>query len=250
MFSASTSDPKTFRDSIDTISQIIDEGIFKIRKDSIDLIAADRAMVAVIDLKLKSTLFEEYKFDKEESIGLNLLNFLTILKRAGSGDKLTLKLDDEKSKLDITLEGKTTRKFAVPLLDLSADEVPPISQLEFHATADVMSDILDQGIADADIIADSVVFELSAERMKMIAEGNSTRIELDAVKGDETVTDITAPEAVRSRYPLDYLKKIMKASKLSKTAKIRLGTDYPMKIEFKGENVYFGCVLAPRVSED
>lgn len=250
MFSASTTNTKILKDSIDTVSQIIDEGIFKIKRDSIELMASDRAMVAVIDLRLKSSLFEEYQFDQEISIGLNLINFLTILKRAGSDDRLTMKIDDENNKLDIILTGKTTRRFAVPILDISEDEVPPINQLEFHATAEVMSDIIDQGIADADVIADSVVIELSPENLKMVSEGNSSKIELDAVKGDETVPDISASETVKSRYPIDYLKKVMKASRLSKLAKMKIGTDYPMKIEFRGDDVYLGCVLAPRVSED
>ncbi|MBR9682877.1 MAG: proliferating cell nuclear antigen (pcna) [Candidatus Aenigmarchaeota archaeon] len=250
MFSASTTNTKILKDSIDTVSQIIDEGIFKIKQNSIELMASDRAMVAVIDLKLKSSLFEEYQFDKEMSIGLNLINFLTILKRAGTGDQLTIKIDDDTNKLDIVLKGKTTRKFAVPVLDISEDEIPPINQLEFHATAEVMTDIIDQGIADADVIADSVVIELSPEKLKMISEGNSSKIELDATKGDDTVPDISATEIVKSRYPIDYLKKVMKASRLSKLVKMKMGTDYPMKIEFRGDNVYLGCVLAPRVSED
>ncbi len=250
MFSASTTNTKILKDSIDTVSQIIDEGIFKIKKDSIELMASDRAMVAVIDLKLKSSLFEDYQFNNEISIGLNLINFLTILKRSGTGDKLTMKIEDDNNKLDIILEGKTTRRFAIPILDISSDEVPPINQLEFHATAEVLSDIIDQGIADADVIADSVIIELSPENLRMISEGNSSKIELDAKKGDDTVPDISASEAVKSRYPIDYLKKIMKASRLSKLAKIKMGTDYPMKIEFRGDDVYLGCVLAPRVSED
>jgi len=250
MFSASTTNTKILRNSIDTISQIIDEGLFKIKKDSIELMASDRAMVAVVDLKIKSSLFEDYNFDQETTVGLNLINFLTILKRTAADDKFTMKLDDENNKMEIILEGKTTRRFAVPLLDISLDEIPPINQLEFHATAEVMSDIIEQGISDAAVLADSVIIELSPENLKMISEGNSSRIELDAVKGDETVPDISTSEPVKSRYPVDYLKKIMKASRISKLAKIKIGTDYPMKIEFRGDHVYLGCVLAPRVSED
>ena len=65
MFSATTSNVKILKDSIDTISQIIDEGIFKLKSNSIELMASDRAMVAVIDFKLNSELFESFNSDKE-----------------------------------------------------------------------------------------------------------------------------------------------------------------------------------------
>ncbi|MEM5811049.1 MAG: DNA polymerase sliding clamp, partial [Candidatus Aenigmatarchaeota archaeon] len=56
---------------------------------------------------------------------------------------------------------------------------------------------------------------------------------------------------VRSRYPIDYLKKMIKASKIADSATVRLGQDYPMKLEFKsGDKVSMTFVLAPRVSEE
>lgn len=249
MFRAVTSDTKMLKDSIDTISQLIDEGLFKLKRDGIELIATDRAMVAVIDFKLNSSAFDEYSCDSEKEIGLNLLNFLTILKRAGSDDKLSLELKEE-NKLDITLKGSSTRKFAIPLLEISRDEIPPVDQLDFSATMEIKTGVLEQGIADADIIADSVIFDLEDGSMKMFAEGDSSRTELILEGGNESLVSLSAKQPVKSRYPLDYLKKIIKASKLADIAKIQLGTDYPMKIEFRGDNISLRCVLAPRVSED
>ena len=49
MFLAKTGDPKTIRDCIDAVSQIIDEGLFRITKDGMRLVAADRAMGGGID---------------------------------------------------------------------------------------------------------------------------------------------------------------------------------------------------------
>jgi len=249
MFKAVTSNPKILKDSIDTISQLIDEGLFKLKRDGIELMATDRAMVAVVDFKLGSGAFDEYNCDSEKEVGLNLLNFLTILKRAGVGDKLILEFKDE-NKLEITLKGKSTRKFAIPLLEISKEEIPPVDQLDFSASMEVRADVLDQGIADADIIADSIIFDLSDGSMKMFAEGDSSRTELILESGNESLISLNTKQPVKSRYPLDYLKKIIKASRLAPIAKIQLGTDYPMRIEFKGNNISLRCILAPRVSED
>ncbi|MHA2339884.1 MAG: proliferating cell nuclear antigen (pcna), partial [Candidatus Hodarchaeales archaeon] len=113
MFRAVTNDPKLLRDSIDTISQIIDDGLFKINNSGLELLASDRAMVSVVDFKLKSSGFEEFECDKEASIGINLLNLLTVLKRAEGGDKLILNLNEVENKFEIILEGRSKRKFAI-----------------------------------------------------------------------------------------------------------------------------------------
>src|SRR3972149_9537634 len=99
MFKATLSEPNLLISSISTIAELIDEGIFKISKEGISLIAADRAMVAVVDFHLSSSAFEQYDFDKEQAIGLNISNLLAVLRRVAGSDKLTLSLQD--SKLEI-----------------------------------------------------------------------------------------------------------------------------------------------------
>ena len=248
MFVATLSNVKVLKDSIDTIAQIIDEGNFRIRPSGIELMAADRAMVAVVDFKMDAEAFDSYSCDKETAAGLNMINFLTILKRAGSDDKLTLKLNE--GRMEILLEGNSRRRFAMPLIDITAEDVPSVAQFEFPASAEISGDIIAKGIDDADIVADSVIMEVDENSLKMFAEGGSSKAELNLDKASPALLSITAPQAVRSRYPLDYLKKIMRASKLAANAKIQLGRDYPLRIDFNGEKSKLGFVLAPRVSEE
>ncbi|MCD6476870.1 MAG: proliferating cell nuclear antigen (pcna) [Candidatus Aenigmarchaeota archaeon] len=248
MFNLTLNNVKILKDSIETISQIIDEGIFKIKRDGIELLATDRAMVAVVDFRIDASAFDEYKCEKETEIGLNMLNFLALLKRAGSEDKLKMNLGD--NRLNITLEGRSIRNFSIPLLNINSDEIPPVNQLDFNASAELSTAILDQGISDADIIADSVIIELLPEQLKMLATGDTSKSELILSKGNSALINLDVKDNVKSRYPLDYLKKIIKASRIADTVKISLGTDYPMKLEFKGDNVSLNMVLAPRVSEE
>jgi proliferating cell nuclear antigen PCNA len=250
MFTVVLSDPKPFRDAIDTIAALIDEGIFRVRSDRIELLAADRAMVAVVDFKIAKGAFERFDVDKEHDIGLNLQNLLTVLKRASAGDKLTMRLNETGSRLDLALEGLSKRNFGIPILELSAAEIPPVNQLSFTATAEVRSDVVAQGIDDADIVADSVSIELAPQQLKMWAEGDSTRAELLLEAGSGPLVSINAQQPVHARYPLEYLKKIARAARLADTAKIQLANDYPMKLEFIGQNMSLAIVLAPRVAED
>lgn len=250
MFKAATKDSKLLRDSIDTISQLIDDGLFKLKTDGIELVAADRAMVSFVDFKLKASYFDEYEADKDRTIGLNLLNFLTVLKRANSNDKLILSLDEKENKLEVILEGDSKRKFSIPLIEISREDIPQIDQLKFGASAEIRADILEQGITDADIVADSVIIELSPDNLRMFAEGSNSKAELNLEKGNEALFGLDSKEVVNARYSLEYLKKMIKGSRLSEKARIMIGKDFPLKLEFKGENASLSLVLAPRIAEE
>ncbi len=250
MFKAVTKDAKLLKDSIDTISQLIDDGLFKLKNDGIELIAADRATVSFVDFKLKSTAFDEYECDAVTSIGINLLSLLTILKRANSNDKMTLNLDEKENKLEVILEGDSKRKFAIPLLEIRKEEVPQVDKLEFTADAEVRADVIEQGINDADIIADSIILELSENNLRMFASGNSSKSEMKLFKGTDVLTKLNAKELVSSRYSIDYLKKMIKGSRINDKVKLMLGKDFPLKMSFEGKDASLNIVLAPRVSEE
>jgi len=57
MFKAKITDAGLLTDSIATVAELIDEGIFKINKEGISMVAADRAMVAVVDLHIAAKAF-------------------------------------------------------------------------------------------------------------------------------------------------------------------------------------------------
>jgi len=250
VFKAMMADSGILKDSICTIGELIDEGIFKVNKDGLGLVAADRAMVAVIDFKLPATLFDDFKVDKEQKIAVNMTNLVSVLKRIGPNEKLEMELKD--NRLEITMKNSSVRKFTVPLLDINQEEIPPINQLDFKAKAKIKSDILKSGIEDADIVGDSVVLEATKNSFAMRASGDITSTELMLEKGNESLLDISITgEPVKSRYPLDYLKKMIKAAKLSSDINIRWSKDYPMRMDFASvDKVSLGFVLAPRVSED
>lgn len=249
MFKATLSEAHWLTDSIATIGELIDEGVFKISKDGITLTAADRALVAVVDFKISSSLFEKYELDKDTQIGLNITNLLSVMKRASADDKLSLNLSE--SKLEIIFENASKRRFHLPLLDLGQEEVPPIDQLEFKAVVELKPEVIQYGIADADVVSDSVLFEASEKTFGMRAEGDISSAQLELEKGNSALINLKSDNEVKARYPLDYLKKMIKAAKLAESVTIQWGQDYPMKMSFKsGDKISLSFVVAPRVSEE
>ncbi|MEM5793324.1 MAG: proliferating cell nuclear antigen (pcna) [Candidatus Aenigmatarchaeota archaeon] len=249
MFKAVLSKTDFFKDSISTIGELIDEGVFKVTKNGMELMAADRAMVALVDFKIPATAFDEFKVAGEQSIPVNISNMVSILKRLKSEDKLVLELKG--NKLEIVMENSSSRKFTLPLMEISQEELPSVDQLDFKAKVKIKSDVFKSGIEDADIVGDSILLEANSERFNMKAVGDITSTELTLQRGNKNLLDLSAAGNITSRYPLEYLKKMIKASKLSDEALIRWSKDYPMRLDFSMiDKVSLGFVLAPRVSED
>lgn len=250
MFKATISKKELLLDPLSSISELIEEGLFKVTASGISLLAADRAMVAVVDFNLSSSAFDSYESDADQTIGLNIDNMLSILKRASGKDKIAFHLDGKAFKVEII--GASKRKFTVPLVEIAQEEIPQIDQLsDFTANAEVKSDVLLSGIGDAEIVADSILFNTLPDKFIMRAEGDISRTELELEKGNESLLSLTSGPDIKSRYPIDYLKKMLKASGISDSVSLQFGQDYPMKISFKsGDQASLRFVLAPRVNEE
>ena len=248
MFKAEMSDVDLLKNSIPIIAEILDEGTFRVDKKGISLVSPDRTMVSVVDFRLLSTAFDEFSAEGDVSLGLNLANLVAVLRRVKAGDKVTLE-SDGKDKLKITVRGNGVRTFELPLIDIKAEK-PPIEQLAFSGKVDIESSVMEDGISDADIVGDSVVFEAEAKNFRISAKGDISSTELSLGHGDKGLIRVESKGKIRARYPLDYLKKMVKATKLSNQVAIEFGTDYPMKLEFRSlDKLKMDFILAPRVEE-
>jgi len=235
------------KNSVGIISEIIDEAIFSFDANGMSLLSPDRNMVAVVDFKLLSTAFDEYKVDSEVKIGLNLPNLLSILKRVKGNEKITLSMP--KNKLEMVVEGSGKRKFEIPVLDIKRDK-PPIEQLAFPGKVDLESSVLEDSIEDATIIGDSAIFEADPNTFKISSKSDTSLWELTMQKGEQGLLNLEAKENIKARYQLEYLKKMAKACKLSKQVTVEFGTDYPLRLSFKEiDKVNLNFILAPLSEE-
>jgi proliferating cell nuclear antigen len=249
MFKISLDNTDLLKNSIPIIAEIIDEGVFKVDSKGLSLLSPDRSMIALVDFHLLSTAFEDFKVTGENALGLNLANLVAVVKRIKTGDKVVLSKDDESNVLQVVIKGKGTRRFEIPLLNIPTEK-PPVEQLKFKGKIEIDSSILEEGITDADIVDDSIVFEGEPHAFKIWAKGDVNSSQLELKKGEEGLDKIEVLEPLRSRYPLEYLKKMIKASKFSDKVLLEFSNDYPLKMVFKDiDKIHLSFVLAPRVEE-
>ncbi len=249
MFNISLENADLLKNSIPIIAEIIDEGVFKVDSNGLSLLSPDRSMIAVVDFRLLASAFNDFDVSGENMLGLNLANLVAVIKRIKTGEKVTLKKDDKSNMLEIIMEGKGKRKFEIPLLNINTEK-PPLDQLNFKGKIEMDASVLEEGISDADIVDDSVVMETNPELFKLWAKGDVSSSQLELKKGETGLTSLEASEAVRARYPLEYLKKMIKASKFSEKVSVEFANDYPMKMVFKDiDKINLSFILAPRVEE-
>jgi len=96
MFRAVISDTKAWKNSIDAIAALIDEGTLQIDEKGIKLRAMDPSQIALVDLELPSSSFEEYKVEKPVNIGIDFTELSKITKRSRAEDKIELSFVDIK----------------------------------------------------------------------------------------------------------------------------------------------------------
>jgi len=250
VFKADTEEVSLIKDSMKTISDLISEGLFQLQEDGVKLVAADPAMVGLVDFKIEKDVFENYELDEETKVGLNLENFYSILRRANSDEKLTFELDEENSQFHITMESSSTRNFSLPILNLSEDDIPSTDQLDFTVEAELDTSVLESAIKDAMVVSDSVTVTADDEEINISAEGDQSNASFTITGDSPGVLELEGTQA-KSMFSLDYLSKMIGGKKLSDQVTVKMGEDFPMRLEFViPDEANLSFVLAPRIEED
>ena len=239
-------EPKFLKESITIISDLVNEARFKVTPNAIELVAMDPANVAMVIFKLLSSSFTEYKVDKEVEIAINLGNLKQVMRRTNPNDMLTLEM--EQNKLKVTLKGTTTRTFNLPTIEIDEKD-QKVPELKFSSTIKMPCTMLNEAIADADVVAESVAFVAEPKLFTILAEGDLSQAKIEIM--EDKSTKISTSEKVKAKYSIEYLKKMIGGSKLCDEVEIHFGKDYPLRLDYKTvDRVMLSFILAPRVEND
>lgn len=242
-------DPTYLKDSIIVISELVNEARFLVNDEGLELVAMDPANVAMVNYKLLASNFSEFKPGDKKEISINLASFKQVLKRAKSNDQLSLEVGDD-NKLKVQLKSSAIRTFHLPLLDLGDDE-QKIPNLSFPVVISTKSSILNEAVEDSSIVSESITLRVEPERFTVSATGDTSNAHVEVLADDLTKIKSETKADVKSKYSLEYLKKMINGSKLSENVNIYLNQDYPLKLEYKViDKLLLSFILAPRVDND
>jgi len=111
--------------------------------------------------------------------------------------------------------------------------------------------LFNEAIEDADIVAESVSFIGEPNKFTIRAEGDLSQAKIDINESDSTKINVDGQDPIKSKYSIEYLKKMINSSKLADDLTIQFNKDYPLKLEYKTiDKVTMSFILAPRVEND
>jgi len=241
-------EPKYFTDSISIISEMVNEVTLKIYKDKLEIIAMDPANVAMVAFTLLSSAFAEYKIDKIKDISINLEQLRQVLKRAKPSDTISLSLDEKKNKLKVDITGNSKRSFNLALINIDEKE-QKVPDLSFPISITAPTYIFDEAIEDMGVISDALSLIAEKNKLTMDSSSNLHSAKVEIQESDDIEINAT-DTPITSKYSLEYLKKMIKTSKLSSKVKIQFNKDYPLRLDYLvKDKMNLTWILAPRISD-
>lgn len=257
---------KIMRALLEAIQFLIEETHINASPAGIEMNAMDSSHVAMLLAKLPKDMFTEYKCDGNMKIGINVQDFLKILRRAKPADELHL-LHDGKDPNTILIRmksEKSVRSFKLKSKEihgLAGNEEQIVQNFEgalkdkFTVKLHIEGGVLDEVIKDALIIDDIIKAQVqAAEKMlRFSASDESGELEIELELGGPGVLDADVKEDAEGTFSLGFLENIIKIQSIVDTFEVSFASNLPMMIAGKFSQANDGRIvylLAPRVEEE
>lgn len=237
---------ETLKEVVELLHTLVDEVKMNFGKEGLSVKAVDPSHVAMIELSLNKSSFEEYKSSGME-LAIELEKLKEVLKLAKPGDVVKLTFDEDKNKLIVEISA--FRRF-IPLLDIGSISDAKVPSLTHTAKAVINLEALRQGIRGTESVSSHLTIEIKPDMFKLEGESEQDKVEMILYK-DKGEVEIEAKESAKSMYALDYFSNVVKAISSSQKVTLNIGKDYPLKMEFEFAegNGTAKFLLAPRMPD-
>jgi proliferating cell nuclear antigen len=247
MFELKIENAKYWRDCVESIVSLVDEGSFAISKDGIALKAMDPSSISMVSFFMPSKAFSKYSVDKDTSIGLNLENLSKILSRTRDGESLIMRDVDNKILLEF-IGPSSRRRYKLQMIDVkkSVEKEPSV---QFDAQVEMVGEPLKDMIKDASLISSYIAFKASKDQFGISARGDSGELEELHEKEGSFMKKVDVQKGADATFNLEFLENMVKSCPIGSHINIDLKSNEPLRLGYKiGESsiTYF---LAPYMEE-
>jgi proliferating cell nuclear antigen len=236
-------DAKFFKQCVDAIVNLVDEGTFEASSEGLKLRTMDPSQIAMVDFSLPSAAFKKFDCGEGESVCVNLADLSKVLARTRSNESLSMSLDEKNSRLTLKFKGASTRNFKLPLLD-SSSKFPREPKIAFEATVKVKGGEFKSMLRDAGLLSSHVTLKVDGDSFLVEAHGDSGDLEVESKKG-KAVSEIKG--SATAMYPYEYLDDVTRACPDDAEITLEMKTDAPVRTSYSIEKAGLAYFLAPRV---
>jgi proliferating cell nuclear antigen len=239
-------DARVWRYLVSAISKVIDEGVFIVSpEEGLRFRAMDPSHVILLEMKFPPDSFEQFEVGEERSIGVNFEDLAKILRRARKEDRLELEADE--TTFTVTLSGRGIRRFSLPILDITAEDIPE-PQLEFKAHVKVMSDVYRDTVKDVELVGDVIKFYASSDEFRVVSSSEFGEAEIIYTRESGSLLELEVEDVQQASYTLEYFSDLSGASRVADTITIKFSSEMPVQVDHElPQGAYFGFLVAPRV---
>jgi len=260
MFECTLVQGDLFKKIIAAISDLVQDGNFMCDANHISFQGMDSSHVSLVALSLKKDGFNDYRCDRDLTLGINFASLSKVLKCMGSKDKMMIRADDDADAATFIFESPSEDKistFELKLMDIDSEQLG-IPETQYKCVIQLSSSEFQRICRDLSAIGDTVVISATKEGVKFsvsgdIGSGDMTLKHNDSTNADDDESEktlIELDEPVTQTFALRYLNSFTKATALSKSVTISMGPDVPLVTEYKvAEFGYVRYYLAPKIDE-
>jgi len=244
MFEIQVEDARFWKNCIDAIVNLIEEGAFEINPNGIYLKAMDPSQIAMVNFAIPKSAFASYKVDATNRIGIDFESLDKILARTRGKERLTIGL--EENKLTLEFKDQSKRSFKLPLVEITAS-VQKEPKIDYDAVVKMNGGQFKEILRDAALLSSHVVLEANDKGFFVEVHGDSGDLRVESEKTNEATLDMSLKKQARATFPLQFLDDIVKACPDSGILSLNLKTNAPIKVEYSIGDANLVYYLAPRI---
>jgi proliferating cell nuclear antigen len=243
MFEIKIDDAKYWKNCIDSIQSLDDEGTFNITKEGISLKAMDPSGISMISFFIPNKAFSKYEVEKATSVGLNIANLGKIMASSRTGEQLVMK--DSGNRLSIEFMGPSgKRRFRLPIIDArkEADKEPKIG---FESTVEVKGDALKEILKDANLLSTYIGFKTEKDMFMVLAKGDAGELDMEYLNNTDAIKKLSVTKSSSATFNLEYLERIIRACPIDTSVSLSLKSEEPIRVDYKIGDATLNYFLAP-----
>lgn len=247
MFELKIDNAKYWRDCVESIVSLVDEGLFNISKEGISLKAMDPSSISMVSFSMPGKAFSKYNVDKPAAVGLNLENLSKILSRTRDGEALVMRDVDNKLLLEFIGPG-TRRRYKLQMIDVkkSVEKEPNVA---FDAHVEMVGEPLKDMIKDASLISSYIAFKASKDQFAISARGDSGELEELHEKEGSFIKKVDTKNNADSTFNLEFLENMVRSCPIGTQINIELKSNEPLKLNYNIGDANITYFLAPYMEE-
>jgi len=238
-----------FKSIFEVLKDVLIDVSLCFTEEGCEILCLDDAQVAVVQVMLRASEFEDYECHKQTVVGVNATQMYRLLKSIGSSDVLEMRVTD-----DFTLEIRSTNpvkksrsRFNLKILDINNEDVDLNGITESVARTTFSSLDLQKMCREYQHLSKVVNVLRDPGVIRFCIEGDFasqvTEFDID--------DDSFVGEGFEDPFALRYLNLFMKASSMSPNVTLlHYGARMPLVLEFSASSLGFmRFYTAPRVAE-